>query len=206
MIMRNIEKSLVILFVLVVLLLHVHNTWRTNLLGKWWYSYYTHPICLMGKVVKVYDGDTLEVYMFNKSSNLNQYEKVRIKYVDYIDLHPKLRLEKWKRRSNKSYAYIKGCYYEGTRILRQLISNHYVFLLQERPYERDKYGRLLAYADILFNNNRTKLDIGLWDIEHGYAIPYLRFGKGIRTEEYINLYNWVYANKVGCLWNTSTSY
>ena len=155
-------------------------------------------VCFTGIVRKVYDGDTLGVFIFNTS----RYEKIRLKYVDYIDLEPQNRVDKWLYLSNASLEHIERCYHEGIEYLRNMIENRYACVVQEHEGERDKYGRLLGYVDAFVDDkNKTKMDVGLWIIEQGYAIPYLRFGKGERAGRYIKVYEHLKKLKGGCLWS-----
>ena len=138
-----------------------------------------HPFILEGNVTYVYDGDTLGIYIFNTST----YERVRLKCIDFPDLHPQQRLEKWLRAGVANESVVKQCYYKGNEIVKQFVLHKKVYVIQDKPWERDKYGRLLGYVKI-----NKSFDLNKWLIEHGYAMPY-----------YCHVYD-VYYKKEGCLW------
>ncbi len=135
---------------------------------------------LEGNVTYVYDGDTFEVFIYNTST----YEKVRLKCIDFPDLYPSYRLEKWLRAGVANKSVVKQCYNEGNKIVKQLILHKKVYIIQDKPWERDKYGRLLGY--VMLNQS---FDLNKWLIIEGYAMPY-----------YCNAYN-SYYKKEGCLWS-----
>ncbi len=136
-------------------------------------------VFLYGKVTRVIDGDTLVVYLYNTSKE----ERIRLKCIDFPDLK-KGRVEKWLYRYNVSYEKVEKCYYEGIEEIEKTILQKEVIIKQDKPFERDKYKRLLGY--VIYNNT----DINEYLINKGYAIPYI-----------CDKYKKVFTMKNGCLWN-----
>lgn len=141
---------------------------------------HSQPFILEGNVTYVYDGDTVSVFIFNTSS----YEKVRLKCIDFPDLYPRKRLEKWIRAGAVNESVVKQCYYKGNEIVKQLVLHKKVYIIQDKPWERDKYGRLLGYIKL-----NESFDLNKWLIVNGYGMPY-----------YCDTYKQYY-KKEGCLWN-----
>ncbi|NPA38480.1 MAG: endonuclease [Candidatus Nanohaloarchaeota archaeon] len=135
---------------------------------------------LHGNVEKVYDGDTFYVYIYNTSS----YEKVRLKCIDFPDLHPQNRVDKWIRAGVNNESHLHYCYTKGNELVKQLVLHKDVWIKQDKPWERDKYGRLLGYVYL-----NSSFDVNKWLIMQGYAMPY-----------YCHVYD-KYWEKEGCLWN-----
>jgi len=135
---------------------------------------------LYAEVLRVIDGDTFEVYVLNSS----KVERLRLKCIDFPDLSPSKRVEKWfKVYHIRDKALLEKCYHEGISLLKDMLENRTIIVLQDKMYERDKYSRLLGY--VIFNG----VDINEFLIENGYAIPYL-------CDKYTPFFD-----RVGCLWN-----
>ncbi|GEM_PF-5784414 len=134
---------------------------------------------LYAKVLKVIDGDTFEVYVLNTS----RVERLRLKCIDFPDLAPQERVNKWLFKYHvKNMSILIRCYHESISLLKEMLENKSIIILQDKKYERDKYHRLLGY--VIFNGT----DINDFLIENGYAIPYL-------CDKYAPSFD-----REGCLW------
>ncbi len=132
---------------------------------------------LVANITRIIDGDTFEVYIYNTSTS----ERIRLKCIDYPDIYDEKRKHKWYALGVND-SYLKECYYEGISFLKDLLLYKNITIIQDKKYERDKYGRLLGY--VIFN----RTDINKLLIENGYAIPYM-------CDKYKE-----YFKRRGCLW------
>ena len=108
------------------------------------------PPVSIGKVVKVYDGDTITVASKILDSKKIYRFSVRLKGIDAPEI-------KGKTQEEKNAAII------SRNALREKIQGEIVFL---KDVKKEKYGRLLA--NIYFNNT----NVNEWMLINNFAIPY----------------------------------
>jgi endonuclease YncB( thermonuclease family) len=126
-----------------------------------------------GKVVKVYDGDTITIASTIFNYNVVYRFSVRLRRIDSPEIKGKTAEEKRLAQQSRE-------------ALHNLIFGKIVFLTN---VDTDKYGRILAdvilYYDIDNPNNPTLIPINIsdWMLENGLAVPY-DGGKKIRPKEW----------------------
>lgn len=119
-----------------------------------------------GKVVSVYDGDTINLNIIS-NNNLNRY-RCRLIGIDSPEIKPS-KDKKEKDKIDEKYA----AYYVRDH-LRTMILNEIV-LVDVDGY--DKYGRLLV------NINKDNVNINKYLIDNNYAVAY---DGGTKSEEDMN--------------------
>lgn len=121
------------------------------------------PNIKYGKVIKVYDGDTIIIAAKYPSTTDNTMYRfsVRLNGIDSPEIKGKTNAEKELARKSRD-------------MLHDLIYNKVVSL---ENVKTEKYGRLLA--DVHFNNTC----INTWMLDNGLAIPY-DGGTKIRPDEW----------------------
>ncbi|MEZ4598289.1 MAG: thermonuclease family protein [Syntrophotaleaceae bacterium] len=114
---------------------------------------------LSGKVLWVYDGDTLEV---------SGVGKVRMIGIDAPEREPSPRDDFFLRRGIAPGT-LRRIHRQGLDFLIGTVKGEMVYLEGEKP-KRDRHGRLLAYVFLSDGQclNKTMLD-------KGYAVVYRRF-------------------------------
>ena len=122
---------------------------------------FTAPI-KYGKVVKVYDGDTIHVIAPIFDGVMSRF-RVRLNGIDTPELRTK---DEWEKKA-------------GNIVKNILIEKIGDQIIELRDVSYDKYGRILA--NIIFNDE----NINQWLIEIGWAFPYE--GKG---EKLVKKTNW----------------
>jgi len=122
-----------------------------------------------GKVVKVYDGDTITVASYLKIQNKNKLYRfsVRISNIDCCELRTKDENEKMLALEAKTYV--------ENRLLNQIVNLKNV--------KTEKYGRILA--DVYHNEE----NISSLLIQNQLAIPYTGGAKKDVTNILLNLRN-----------------
>jgi len=114
-----------------------------------------HPHITHGKVIKVYDGDTITIATRLSNDKPIYRFSVRLRGIDSPEIHGKTENE-------------KALAIKSRDALSHLIY-HKIIVLQNLEYE--KYGRLLA--DIyLMGEESTNPSINQWMIDQKYAVPY----------------------------------
>ena len=113
-----------------------------------------HPHITHGKVIKVYDGDTITIATRLPNDKTIFRFSVRLRGIDSPEIHGKTEIE-------------KALAVKSRDALSQLIY-HKIIMLQNVEYE--KYGRLLA--DIYLLGQETKPTINQWMLDQKYAVPY----------------------------------
>ena len=113
-----------------------------------------HPHITHGKVIKVYDGDTITIATRLPNDKTIFRFSVRLRGIDSPEIHGKTENE-------------KALAVKSRDALSQLVY-HKIIVLQNVEYE--KYGRLLA--DIYLLGQETKPTINQWMLDQKYAIPY----------------------------------
>ena len=109
------------------------------------------PDIKYGKVIKVYDGDTITIAAKYPSTDERMYRfSVRLNGIDSPEIKGKTNAEKELARKSRD-------------TLHALIYNKVVSLDKVKT---EKYGRLLA--DVYFND----LCINTWMLDNGLAVPY----------------------------------
>lgn len=106
------------------------------------------PNIRYGKVIKVYDGDTITIGTI--INNRNYQFQIRLNRLDTPELKTKNGIEK------KAAIYVRDKLIE--KILYQIVNIKII--------KYDKYGRLLS--EIYFNNE----NINDWLLNNKYAVPY----------------------------------
>lgn len=108
-----------------------------------------------GKVIKVYDGDTITIAakLPYKKSPLYRFQ-VRLIGIDSPEL-------KGYTEEEKTAAH------NSQRALEALVLHNIVYLENTK---QEKYGRILA--DIFVIRHGKKIHINKWLLENGYAVPY----------------------------------
>ena len=139
------------------------------------------------RVIRVIDGDTLEVYLNNGKT-----DKVRLLGVDTPETNSKNKpgeygtttdmecLTKWGEKAT-SYA------------IEQLDHKEVILVLDDKAGLRGYYGRLLAYVEV------DKKDFNRSLVQLGYARVYEE-GASQRKSEYLNDQRVAQANSIG-LWS-----
>lgn len=116
------------------------------------------PNITFGKVIKVYDGDTITIASKLYDTSPIYRFNVRIRNIDSPEIKSNMEIE--KRLAIKSRD-----------ALHKLIFGKIVYL---RNNGTEKYGRILA--DVIFKNpNNThnkEINIGVWMVNKNYAIIY----------------------------------
>jgi len=113
------------------------------------------PHITHGKVIKVYDGDTVTIATRLPHDTTVYRFSVRLRGIDSPEIHGKTENE-------------KALAIKSRDALSQLIY-HKIIMIKNVEYE--KYGRLLA--DIyLMGEESTNLSINQWMIDQKYAVPY----------------------------------
>ena len=122
-----------------------------------------------GKVVKVYDGDTITVASYLKIQNKNKLYRfsVRISYIDCCELRTKKKKE--KRLALEAKTFVEN------RLLNQIVNLKNV--------KTEKYGRILADVYHKEENISSLL------IQNHLAIPYTGSAKKDVTNILLNLRN-----------------
>lgn len=115
----------------------------------------------MDKVVRIVDGDTIET--------VNHKEKIRLIGIDTPELHkPKTPVQCFAQ--------------EAADHLSQLIPPGSAILVTYDKNPKDRYGRTLAYVDNPTGVATPTGDVGLNQIENGFAVAdYVSPNKGRRT-------------------------
>jgi endonuclease YncB( thermonuclease family) len=103
-----------------------------------------------GRVIKVYDGDTITIASKLPTSNQLYRFAVRLHGIDAPEIKGKTKEEKAAALCSKN-------------ALSDLLLNKYITL---KNVETEKYGRILA--DVYVGN----LNINKWLLENNYAVPY----------------------------------
>jgi len=117
-----------------------------------------------GKVIKVYDGDTITIASKIPNSNLPLYRfSVRLRRIDSAEIKGITNIE-------KNFAI------KARDALHELIYGKIVTL---KNVGIEKYGRILA--DVYLDD----LDISQWMLDNNYAVPY-DGGKKLRPVEWDN--------------------
>lgn len=111
-----------------------------------------HPYITHGKVIKVYDGDTVTIATRLPHDETIYRFSVRLRGIDSPEIHGKTENE-------------KALAVKSRDALSQLIY-HKTILIKNIEYE--KYGRLLA--DIYLMDTETS--INQWMLDQKYAVPY----------------------------------
>lgn len=120
------------------------------------------PPISYGKVIKVYDGDTITIASKIPNTDLPMYRfSVRLSGIDSPEIKGQTEKEKMLAKDSRD-------------ALHKLIYGKIIHL---QNVSIEKYGRLLA--DIYLDN----LHINNWMLENNYAVPY-DGGKKIRPEEW----------------------
>jgi len=123
--------------------------------------HFTPPITI-GKVVKVYDGDTITIASKLPSEDFPIYRfSVRLNGIDSAEI-------KGKTKNEKEIAI------KARDALHELIFGKIVHL---KNISTEKYGRILA--DVYLD----ELDINKWMLDNNYAVPY-DGGTKIRPDEW----------------------
>ena len=112
------------------------------------------PHITHGKVIKVYDGDTITIATRLPNDKTIYRFSVRLRGIDSPEIHGKTENE-------------KALAVKSRDALSQLVY-HKIIVLQNVEYE--KYGRLLA--DIYLLGQETKPTINQWMLDQKYAVPY----------------------------------
>ncbi len=123
-----------------------------------------HPVITYGKVIKVYDGDTITIATRLPYDKTIYRFSVRLRGIDSPEIHGKTENEKLLAIKSRD-------------ALCHLIY-HKIVVLKNIEYE--KYGRLLA--DIYLLGQETKPSINQWMLDEKYAIPYDGGTKNIPKE------------------------
>ncbi len=139
-------------------------------------------------VKKIIDGDT---YLIDVNGS---EEKIRLLGIDYPDL-TKDRITNFLDLGvvkNK----VQDCYKKGKEDLeKNLVGKNMIIIRDPNEKDRDKYKRLLRYAE--FNNT----DIGAWLLQNGYARFYDPTNQLCNRCIYYHLiYSNITDSKIGCLW------
>ena len=113
-----------------------------------------HPHITHGKVIKVYDGDTITIAARLPNNKTIYRFSVRLRGIDSPEIHGKTENEKLLALKSRD-------------ALSQLVY-HKIIVLQNVEYE--KYGRLLA--DIYLLGQETNPTINQWTLDQKYAVPY----------------------------------
>ena len=108
-----------------------------------------------GKVIKVYDGDTITIAakLPYKKSSLYRFQ-VRLLGIDSPEM-------KGHTEEERAAAYT------SKRALEALLLHNTVYLENR---QQEKYGRLLADVFVILNNE--KIHVNKWLLDNKYAIPY----------------------------------
>ena len=122
------------------------------------------PHITHGKVIKVYDGDTITIATRLPHDNTLYRFSVRLRGIDSPEIHGKTENEKLLAIKSRD-------------ALSHLIY-HKVVVLKNVEYE--KYGRLLA--DIYLVGQETTPTINQWMLDQKYAVPYDGGTKNIPKE------------------------
>jgi len=123
-----------------------------------------HPHITHGKVVKVYDGDTITIATRLPNDKPIYRFSVRLRGINSPEIHGKTETEKLLAIKSRD-------------ALSHLIY-HKIIVLKNLEYE--KYGRLLA--DIYLLGEETKPSINDRMIHEKYAVPYDGGAKNIPNE------------------------
>ena len=105
-----------------------------------------------GKVIKVYDGDTITIgfYLYD-----NYYrQSVRLKRVDTPELRSSNYIE------SEAAAYVKNK-------LQEKIMDKIIYLYD---IDYDKYGRILAEINLI--ESKKNININDWLLNNNYGVPY----------------------------------
>jgi micrococcal nuclease len=119
-----------------------------------------------GKVLWIYDGDTLKV---------SGIGKVRLIGIDAPEREPSQR-DDYFRRQGIVPATLRRIHREGRDFLIEKVKGETVSLDWEQP-ERDRHGRLLAY--VILPDGRCLNELML---EKGYAVVYRRFDFSLKPD------------------------
>lgn len=111
-----------------------------------------------GKVIKVYDGDTITVGTYLSNSNIAYQFQVRLMGVDTPELRTRDKIEK------QAGLFVRDR-------LRELLMEQIVKIDIEGM---DKYGRILGniYVSNIGDDNTTYLHVNQWLLDNNYAYPY----------------------------------
>jgi endonuclease YncB( thermonuclease family) len=123
-----------------------------------------HPHITHGKVIKVYDGDTITIATRLLHDKTIYRFSIRLRGIDSPEIHGKTENEKLLAIKSRD-------------ALTHLI-HHKIVVLKNVEYE--KYGRLLA--DIYLLGQETNPTINQWMLDEKYAIPYDGRAKNIPKE------------------------
>jgi endonuclease YncB( thermonuclease family) len=125
------------------------------------------PAITFGKVIKVYDGDTITIASKLYDASPVYRFSIRIRNIDSPEI-------KGSTPAEKKLAM------EARDALHKLIFGKIVYLQNNG---QEKYGRILA--DIIYKDSATTSDINIgdWMLEHNYAVPY-DGGKKTRPKEW----------------------
>jgi len=133
------------------------SCWQTNnqVYINWEDTIPFIPPIETGKVIKVYDGDTITIAakLPYKKSSLYRFQ-VRLLGIDSPEM---------KGHSEEERA----AAYTSKRALEALLLHNTVYLENK---QQEKYGRLLADVFIVLHNE--KIHVNKWLLDHGYAVPY----------------------------------
>jgi endonuclease YncB( thermonuclease family) len=121
-----------------------------------------HPYIIFGKVIKVYDGDTITIATRLPNDKTIYRFSVRLRGIDSPEIHGKTENEKTLAIKSRD-------------ALSKLIY-HKIIRLKNVEYE--KYGRLLA--DVYLSG--TGPSVNQWMLDEKYAVPYDGGTKIIPTE------------------------
>jgi endonuclease YncB( thermonuclease family) len=122
------------------------------------------PHITHGKVIKVYDGDTITIATRLLHDKTIYRFSIRLRGIDSPEIHGKTENEKLLAIKSRD-------------ALTHLI-HHKIVVLKNVEYE--KYGRLLA--DIYLLGQETNPTINQWMLDEKYAIPYDGRAKNIPKE------------------------
>lgn len=165
----SIRRILIFLLALITLSLKIINTNTKNRILTNYRDEKLNTVKLTGKVIKVIDGDTIEVNFLNKPIGWNNTEIIRLIGINT----PELNIKK-----DKPMEYFAQEAYEFTD--RELYQQYVDIQLDNISSERDKYERIIAYVWIdghLFNQLL---------VERGFAFYYNNFSFNSKM---MNLFN-----------------
>ena len=118
------------------------------------------PNITLGKVIKVYDGDTITIASKIYATSPIYRFNVRIRNIDSPEIKSNMEIEKILAIKSRD-------------ALHDLIFGKIVHL---QNIETEKYGRILAnviFKDTDMNNtNKKEINVGVWMVNKNYAIPY----------------------------------
>jgi len=114
------------------------------------------PHITHGKVIKVYDGDTITIATRLPNDDTFYRFSVRLRGIDSPEIHGKTENE-------------KALAIKSRDALSQLIY-HKIIMIANVEYE--KYGRILADVHLVNPKSEITTSINQWMLDQKYAVPY----------------------------------